>query len=91
MPVATARGVRPIDEVMVISCEGQILRTPVEGISKQGRAAQGVTLMHLAATDKVAAVAVLDGAIDRGTGDGNGHANGALKNTKKLKAAKPEG
>jgi DNA gyrase/topoisomerase IV subunit A len=79
--IATARIVRPIDEVMVISAEGQVLRTSVDGISNQGRAAQGVILMNLAASDRVAAVAILDGAIDR-SGNGNGHTNGAA-----LKAA----
>jgi DNA gyrase subunit A len=93
--VATARVVRPIDEVMVISGEGQVLRTPVEGISEQGRTAQGVILMNLSAPDQVAAVAVLDGAVDRGNGNGNGDGNGHtasdLKNTKKLKATPPGG
>jgi len=97
-PIATARVARPIDEVMVISAEGQVLRTRAEGISEQGRAAQGVILLNLDGTDKVAAVAILDGAIDRGNGNdddggngngngsGNGHGGDVLKGTKKLKA-----
>lgn len=93
-PIATARVARPIDEVMVISAEGQVLRTRAEGISEQGRAAQGVILLNLDGTDKVAAVAILDGAIDRGNGNdddggngnGNGHGGLVLKGTKKLKA-----
>jgi DNA gyrase subunit A len=90
--IATARVVRPIDEVMVISAEGQVLRTPVEGISKQGRAAQGVILLNLAAKDRVAACAVLDGAIDRGgNGNGNGHAKDSLKDTKQAELPNLDG
>jgi len=88
--IATARIVRPIDEVMVISAEGQVLRTLADGISKQGRSAHGVILMNLGTSDRVAAVAILDGAIDRSNGDDsdNGHANGvALKATGKIRLA----
>ena len=35
------------DEVMVISNQGTLIRTPVEDISQQARATQGVRLMHL--------------------------------------------
>ena len=73
-PVATARVVRPHDEVMVISADGLALRTPVEGISKIGRAGQGVILMNLDPGDRVAAVAVLAGAAERTNGRANGRA-----------------
>lgn len=69
-PVTTARVVRPHDEVMVVSAEGLVLRTPVEGISKIGRSGQGVILMNLDRDDRVAAVAVL-----RGSERLNGHAS----------------
>jgi DNA gyrase subunit A len=75
-PVTTARIVHPHDEVMVISAEGLVLRTPVEGISRVGRAGQGVILMNLDRTDRVAAVAVLNGSGERSNGRANGHANG---------------
>jgi DNA gyrase subunit A len=58
---------------MVISTEGQVLRTPVEGISKVGRAAQGVILLNLDGTDRVAAIAVLSTSEDLMNDNGNGH------------------
>ncbi len=58
-PVVAVRMVRPEDEVMVISAEGQVLRTAVEGISNVGRAAKGVILLNLDPPDRVAALAVL--------------------------------
>ncbi len=78
-PVATARVVHPRDEVMVISAEGLVLRTPVEGISKIGRTGQGVILMNLDRTDRVAAVAVLDGSAERANGHANGRTNGKAR------------
>ncbi len=72
-PVTTARVVRLSDEVMVISADGLVLRTPVEGISKVGRAGQGVILMNLDKGDRVAAVAVLRGSLERTNGHANGH------------------
>lgn len=45
------------DEIMLISEEGVITRTPVAGISKLGRATQGVKVMNVADGDKVTAVA----------------------------------
>lgn len=78
-PVTTARIVRPHDEVMVISAEGTVLRTPVEGISKVGREGQGVILMNLDKGDRVAAVAILNGASERANGRSSGKANGHPK------------
>jgi DNA gyrase subunit A len=72
-PIVAARIVRPVDEVMVISTEGQVLRTLVEGISKVGRAAQGVILLNLNGTDRVAAIAVLGTSEDLMNDSGNGH------------------
>jgi DNA gyrase subunit A len=89
-PITAARTVRPIDEVMVISTEGQVLRTLVEGISKVGRAGQGVILLNLDGTDKVAAIAVLGGADAPPNGSGNGHAtsiDGAPSSTRAKKEA----
>ena len=71
-PVTTARVVEPHDEVMVISADGLVLRTPLEGISKIGREAQGVILMNLDQGDRVAAVALLQSAIERSDGHTNG-------------------
>ncbi|MFQ6019708.1 MAG: DNA gyrase C-terminal beta-propeller domain-containing protein, partial [Dehalococcoidia bacterium] len=58
--LVAARMVKPTHELMIVSQEGIVLRTPVEHISKQGRATQGVTLMDVGPGDAVAAVAVVD-------------------------------
>lgn len=50
--------VKPNDELMIISEEGVIVRTPVEGISELGRATQGVRVMNINDGDRVTAVAV---------------------------------
>ncbi len=77
--VVAARTVRSSDEVMVISAEGLVLRTPVEGISKLGRAAQGVILMNLEAGDRVAAIAVISGPDERTSGNGAGNGRGSAR------------
>ena len=50
--------VRPGEEMMIMSEEGVVVRTAVSGISKQGRATQGVHVMRVADNDKVTAVAI---------------------------------
>lgn len=45
------------DEIMVITEEGIVVRTPVSGISQLGRSTQGVHLMNVSGKDKVSAVA----------------------------------
>jgi DNA gyrase subunit A len=60
-PVCTLRSAHGAEELMLISSSGIIIRTPLATISRQGRAAQGVTLMNLKQGDKVAAVALLNG------------------------------
>ena len=42
------------EELMVISKKGQVIRVPIEGISKLSRATQGVRIMRLDEGDKVA-------------------------------------
>ncbi|MBQ9954725.1 MAG: DNA gyrase subunit A [Eggerthellaceae bacterium] len=46
------------DEIMIISEEGVVVRTPVSGISELGRSTQGVMVMRVADADRVTAVAV---------------------------------
>ncbi len=46
------------DEIMIISEEGVIVRTPVKGISELGRSTQGVCVMKVADNDRVTAVAI---------------------------------
>ncbi|WP_288220507.1 DNA gyrase subunit A [uncultured Adlercreutzia sp.] len=50
--------VGPDDEIMIVSEEGVIVRTPVKGISELGRSTQGVKVMNVADKDKVCAVAI---------------------------------
>jgi DNA gyrase subunit A len=55
--VAAAEVVSPSNQLMIISADGIVERTPVEGISVQGRRTQGVRLMSLSPRDKVVAIA----------------------------------
>ena len=45
------------DEIMIITEEGVVVRTPVSGVSQLGRSTQGVHVMNVAGNDKVSAVA----------------------------------
>ena len=60
--LVAARVVNPDHELMLISEEGIVLRTPVAHISLQGRSTQGVKLMDVdvGEGEAVAAVAVID-------------------------------
>ena len=50
--------VKPNDEIMIISEEGVVVRTPVSGISELGRSTQGVRVMNVADKDRVTAVTI---------------------------------
>ncbi len=56
-PVVGGLHVHDRDEIMVITAGGQILRTPVKGISRVGRRTQGYKLITPNAGDTVAAIA----------------------------------
>lgn len=56
--LAAMKVVEPSDEIMIITNEGVVVRTPVAGISQLGRSTQGVHVMNVAAKDKVTAVAI---------------------------------
>ncbi len=56
--LAVMKIVGPEDEIMIVSEEGVIVRTPVEGISELGRSTQGVMVMRVADKDRVTAVAI---------------------------------
>lgn len=49
--------VKPIDELMLISSEGIVIRINVDEIPRQSRSTQGVTLMRLSESDKVVDIA----------------------------------
>ncbi len=55
--VVSARAVSASDDILLISQNGIIIRTPVKEISVIGRNTQGVRIMKLRDNDKVAAVA----------------------------------
>ena len=52
--------VGPDDEIMIVSEDGVIVRTPVKGISELGRATQGVRIMRLSEGARVISVALTD-------------------------------
>ncbi|MFC2071183.1 DNA gyrase subunit A [Chloroflexota bacterium] len=64
--VAAAKVVSPSQQVMIISADGIIIRTPVKekdpkkGITIQGRSTQGVRLMRLGHDDNVVAIACFE-------------------------------
>ena len=60
-PIVGAHAVRPGDQVFLISDNGVVIRTAVDGISRQGRPATGVKLMDLSGGGRVSAVAPVVG------------------------------
>lgn len=52
-------GEEELDEIVVISKKGQVIRTPVSDISLLSRATQGVRIMRLYAGDAIASMAAL--------------------------------
>src|SRR4051794_31155166 len=69
--LAGARVVREGQELIFISQSGMVQRNAVEGISRMGRATQGVRLMNLKKGDRVSAVALV---VESDNGNGNGAA-----------------
>ena len=56
--LAAMKVVNEGDELMIISEEGIVVRTPAKGVSQLGRATQGVRIMDIAKNDRVTAVAI---------------------------------
>jgi DNA gyrase subunit A len=65
--VAAARVIHGTEEVMVISSGGTVLRTTIASIARSGRPAQGVQVMGMRGSDRVACISILNG---------NGHDDG---------------
>jgi len=59
-PVVTLRAVLDADDVLYISANGNVVRTPAAEISKIGRGTQGVRLVTLAEGDAVASATRVD-------------------------------
>ena len=57
--IVSARVVHPEDQITVITSNGIVLRTKVEGVSIRGRSTRGVRVVNLGEGDSVAALAVL--------------------------------
>jgi DNA gyrase subunit A len=53
------RDIKPVsdkDDLMIITDQGQVIRTKISGISLMGRATQGVRIIKLKSGEKVVAV-----------------------------------
>ena len=97
-PIVSARVVDPQDQITIMTSNGIVMRTPVHGISRMGRATRGVRIVNLQDDDNVAALAVithddLTRGVDGGTNDegDNGEptdisANNALTATPKAES-----
>ncbi len=68
-PLVTIRAVVEGDELMLITSRGTLIRLPVAGISKLGRATQGVHLVRLGEEDRVVAVAKIASEADEDDGE----------------------
>ncbi len=58
-PIVAARVVQPQDQITIMTSNGIVMRTPVHGISRMGRATRGVRIVNLQGDDSVAALAVI--------------------------------
>ena len=79
--------VREHQDLVFISHNGMVQRTSVRGISRYGRASQGVRLMNLREDDRVSAVALV---VDAGGGTGRASDEEAALETE-LQAEVPAG
>ena len=61
-----AAQVRDDDEIMLISSSGTLVRTPVEGVSIQGRNTQGVRLIRLDDGARLQGIARIETLPDQG-------------------------
>ncbi|MBM3140860.1 MAG: DNA gyrase subunit A, partial [Chloroflexi bacterium] len=74
--LAVARALRAEQELILVSSEGIVMRCRADTISRQGRATQGVQVMNVGATDRVAAIAVIDLSNAPGAGPSDGSGGG---------------
>ena len=63
--LAACKIVREDEQLIIISKDGVVVRTPVKGISRLGRATQGVKVMNVGAKDKVTACGIAADATKR--------------------------
>ncbi len=74
-PVVNIAQVHEGTELLVITEQGKIMRTPARDIRTAGRATQGVRLMDLEGNDRIVSMALVD-ADENGNGNGNGNGEG---------------
>ncbi len=73
-PLVGILGVTEKEDLMITCKSGVTIRMPVNGISEQGRATQGVKLIRLDEGDEIAAITQMD----EGVENGNGHSAPAI-------------
>lgn len=77
--IVAASMVQEDQGVVLLNSDGHVIRIPVAQISRIGRATQGVTLMRLNKTQRVASLTVVDSKPNGNNGlpsaDGNGQVN----------------
>jgi DNA gyrase subunit A len=90
--LAGALSVREHQDLLFVSQNGMVQRTPVRGISRMGRATQGVRVMNLRGGDCVSAVApvVESGAEVSAAGDGAGPEDGGDEGATATGDGKPD-
>ena len=71
-PVVAARMVKDSQELIVISKDGIVLRTRMDGISIQGRSTQGVAVIGVGPGDSVGSVATIEMSPDQGAATADG-------------------
>lgn len=67
-PLVSIKGVEPTDDLMIVTENGILIRTHVDGISTMGRNTQGVRLINLKEGDAIADVTRLVGEEEEETG-----------------------
>ncbi len=86
--VVAVKQVRPGDGMVLITQAGKLIRSSIDGVSRIGRATQGVKVMNLGTDDRVVAVAKIvdrdeDGGGDNGGSDNSGDDDAMLEDPTK--------
>jgi DNA gyrase subunit A len=75
--VVAATLVSPLDEIMLITSGGVLIRTRVSEIREMGRSTQGVTLINLDEGEKLSGLQTIMDRDDENGENGNGNGNGS--------------
>ena len=91
-PVAASFPVEDIDQIMLVTNGGKIIRSPVEDIRIAGRSTQGVTLFDTADDEQVVSVAHLKESDETDNGEADDRlAEEPAESTEKQVAGDPDG